>query len=58
MTFYVFLSCCTRFLEHWLQLIDTPFALNRISLPGVADRLAQLIGSAQFIRAGRSFSKM
>jgi len=36
MTFYVFLSCCTRFLEHWLTLETSKFvhgsAMRSLSL--------------------------
>ena len=33
MTFYVFLSCCSRFLEHWLKV-----EITELGLPCVVSR--------------------
>jgi len=36
-TFYVFLSCCTRFLEHWAIVTDTNKTSPAASTPHPAD---------------------
>jgi len=45
MTFYVFLSCCTRFLEHWLEKggrSKRPHVLHRYVQSGIIAQVQTL----------------